>query len=118
MPEPEQVLEEKYAKWKGVAREEIDWHPTIDEAKCVGCGMCVTTCGRNVFDFDADKKKAVVARPLQCLVACSSCEAWCIYQAISFPDRDRVRDFIREHKILVTAKRQLEEWLSDDKQEQ
>jgi NAD-dependent dihydropyrimidine dehydrogenase PreA subunit len=117
MGEKGTTLDEKYAKWKGVPREEIDWYPTIDAAKCVGCGMCVTTCGRDVFGFDTADKKAVVERPLQCLVGCSSCEAWCVFQAISFPDRERVRDFIKAKKILVTAKRQLEERFSDDKQE-
>ena len=32
-------LPEQYATWKGVPREEIDWHPDIDEEKCKGCGM-------------------------------------------------------------------------------
>jgi len=109
MDEKKVVLDEKYTKWKGVPREEIDWSPTIDETKCVGCGMCVTTCGRDVFDFDVEKKKATVARPLQCMVGCSSCESWCVFEAISFPDKKRVRDFIKEKKILLTAKKQLEE---------
>ena len=113
MDEKKAVLDDKYAKWKGVPRGEISWNPTIDETKCVGCGMCVTTCGRDVFGFDAEKKKAVVVRPLQCLVGCTSCEAWCVYGAISFPDKKRVRDFIKEKKILVTAKKQLEEKLNN-----
>ena len=112
MEQRKTVLDDKYATWKGVPRAEIVWHPTIDETKCVGCGMCVTTCGRDVFDFDAGKKKAVVARPLQCMVGCTSCEAWCVFEAISFPDKTRVREFIKEKKILATARKQLEEKLS------
>lgn len=103
------TLPEKYANWKGVPREKIDWHPTIDESRCTGCGMCVTSCGREVFDFDEARNKAVVARPLQCVVGCSSCEAWCVFNAIGFPDKQRVRDFIKEHKILATVKKQLDE---------
>jgi len=105
---------DKFAKWKDVPRERIDWHPTIDEDKCRGCGMCVTTCGREVFDFDAAKKKAVVARPLQCLVGCTSCESWCVFNAISFPDKQRVRDLIKKEGILTTAKRELEQKLQQN----
>ena len=105
------ALPEKFAKWKGVPREEIDWHPTINESKCMGCGMCFTSCGRDVFGFDEAKKKAVVARPLQCLVGCTSCESWCVFQAIGFPDKGYVRDVIKKNKILVTAKRELEQKL-------
>ncbi len=108
-------MEEKYAKWKGVPREEIEWHPIIDEAKCVGCGMCITSCGRDVFDFDETKKKALVARPLQCLVGCTSCRSWCVYDAISFPDQQRVKDFIIKKKILLVAKKQLNERLENKK---
>ena len=104
-------LPEKFAMWNGVPREEIDWHPTIDESKCTGCGMCITSCGRNVFDYDEGRRTSVVARPLQCLVGCTSCEAWCVFEAISFPDRAYVRDVIRKNRILVTAKKQLTEKL-------
>lgn len=103
------VLDEKYAKWKGIDRTKIWWAPIIDESKCVGCGMCVTTCGRDVFDFDVEKKKSIVARPYQCMVGCTSCSVWCVFEAISFPDPKVVRDFIKENNILLTAKKQLEE---------
>ena len=104
-------LPEKFATWKGVPRAELDWHPTIDEDRCTGCGLCVTSCGRDVFGYDETQRKAVVARPLQCLVGCTSCESWCVFGAIRFPDKQRVRDFIKKNKILVTAKKQLEEKL-------
>lgn len=104
-------MNDKFATWKGIPREHIDWHPTIHKNRCTGCGMCVTSCGRDVFNFDDTREKAVVARPLQCMVGCTSCESWCVFEAISFPDKEYVRDFIRENKILVTAKKQLEEKL-------
>ena len=105
------ALPEKFATWKGVPREDIDWHPTIDENKCTGCGMCVTSCGREVFDSDAATKKAVVARPLQCLVGCTSCEAWCVFEAIGFPDNQYVRDLIKKEKLIAVARRELDQRL-------
>ncbi len=103
-------MEEKFAKWKGVNRSEINWNPNIDESKCTGCGMCVTSCGRKVFDFDKEKNKSVVARPLQCMVGCTSCEVWCIYDAISFPDKRIVKDFIKKNNVLHKAHEDLEEF--------
>ncbi len=105
-------MDEKFSKWKGVDRTKIDWHPTIDESKCTGCGMCVTSCGRNVFDFDREKNKSVVARPYNCMVGCTSCETWCIFDAISFPDRQYVKDLIKENGLLEVAKKELEEKLN------
>ena len=44
MPDP------KFAKpWHGIPREQIDWQPTVNEAACIGCGTCVTGCGRLVY---------------------------------------------------------------------
>ena len=96
-------------KWKGIPREEIDWHPLIDENKCIGCGMCFTSCGKKVFDYDVKKRKAVVARPKQCMVGCTSCEVWCIFNAISFPDKQYVKNLIKEKGVLTFVKKELEE---------
>jgi len=106
------TLDKKFAIWKNIPREKIDWHPIINEAKCTGCGMCVTSCGRDVFDFDAGKKVAVVARPLQCLVGCTSCESWCIFNAISFRDKQYVKEIIKKERLLLVAKKQLKERLA------
>ncbi|MHA1855266.1 MAG: 4Fe-4S dicluster domain-containing protein [Promethearchaeota archaeon] len=102
-------LPEKFAKWKGVDRNEIEWHPIIDAQKCIGCGMCVTTCGRKVFSFNYKTHKSEVTRPIQCLVGCRSCEIWCIYDAISFPDKKIVRDFIKEHQLHIKATKEIKE---------
>jgi len=108
---PEQ-LDPKFARWKGVPREEISWNPKIDEKKCTGCGMCITSCGRDVFDFDKEKNKSVVARPNNCMVGCSSCESWCIFNAISFPDKKSVKDLIKKKGLLKVAKKELEDKLN------
>jgi ferredoxin len=56
-----QTLDPKFAKFHGIDRDKIDWHPKIDESKCVGCGLCVTSCGRGVYKFDYENKKSKVA---------------------------------------------------------
>jgi NAD-dependent dihydropyrimidine dehydrogenase PreA subunit len=106
-------MNEKFAEWHGIPREEIDWHPTVDKNKCVGCGMCVTSCGRNVFDFDKEKNKSVVARPLNCMVGCTSCEVWCVFNAISFPDKQYVKNLIKKKGVLKIVKKELDEKLKD-----
>ena len=103
------MLDEKFAKWKGVDREKINWNPKVDEKKCVGCGMCVTSCGRNVYDFDFNKNKAIVARPKQCMVGCMSCETWCIHNAISFPDKKVVKEIIIKEELIKKSKKKLDE---------
>ena len=62
------IMEDKFARWNGVDLSTIEWNPKIDEKKCTGCGMCITSYGRNVFDFEEGKKKSVVARPNNCMV--------------------------------------------------
>jgi len=105
-------VDKKFASWKNIPREEINWYPVIDENKCVGCGMCITSCGRNVFDFVPQTNKAVVAKPLNCMVGCTSCECWCVFDAISFPDHQYVRDLIKKKHVLVLAKKQLSKRLT------
>lgn len=71
--------------WHGIPREDIDWHPTVDDDACIGCGTCVTGCSRKVYRFDYSRKKAVVVDPLNCMVACMTCANTCPTNAITFP---------------------------------
>ena len=85
MPDP------KFVKpWHGIPREEIPWHPTVHEGVCIGCGTCVVSCSRLVYRFDFERKKAVVADPLNCMVGCRTCASTCPANAINFPSADVV----------------------------
>jgi len=76
--------------WHGVPREQIAWNPSVDENVCIGCGTCVTGCSRLVYRFDYERKKSVVADPLNCMVGCTTCANTCPTHAIHFPPLARV----------------------------
>jgi CDP-4-dehydro-6-deoxyglucose reductase, E3 len=90
MPDP------KFFKpWHGVPRESIDWRPTVNKEACIGCGTCVTGCKRQVYRFDYDRKKPVVADPLNCMVGCTTCANSCPAHVISFPPLSMVMDMAK-----------------------
>ena len=100
-----------FSKWKEITREEIKWYPIIDEKKCLGCGMCVTTCGRGVFEFDFKKNKSKVKNPYNCMVGCDNCSIYCPAGAISFPQKNRrefIQNLIKKYNLIVKAKQELE----------
>lgn len=91
-------------QWHGIPRQEINWHPTIVTERCSGCGMCVTSCGRNVYAFDYEANKPVVVAPTMCMVGCTTCATICLRDAIEFPSTGSIRQLIRERKIQRQAK--------------
>jgi NAD-dependent dihydropyrimidine dehydrogenase PreA subunit len=58
-------------------REQINWHPTIVPERCVECGLCATSCGRNVYAFDYEANKPVVVAPQACMAGCTACATIC-----------------------------------------
>lgn len=90
--------------WHGIPRENIVWHPTIIAESCVGCGLCVTSCGKNVYSFDYETNNPVVAAPQACMVGCTTCAVLCTQDAIEFPSVGYVRQIIRKNKLLRQAK--------------
>jgi NAD-dependent dihydropyrimidine dehydrogenase PreA subunit len=104
--------DKKFTEFHGIPRDKIDWHPVIDESKCIGCGLCATTCGRNVYKFDYEKRKSKVANPNNCMVACITCANLCPAKAISFAKEDKTREkaqeIVKTTKILPRVKKELE----------
>lgn len=105
--------EKKFTEWFGIAREEIDWHPWVDEETCIGCGFCVTACSRGVFRFDYGKKVPRVAFPSRCMVACITCMNLCPSEAIRFTEgdetvRERAEKIVKQFNVLAKAKKQLQ----------
>jgi NAD-dependent dihydropyrimidine dehydrogenase PreA subunit/ACT domain-containing protein len=84
--------------WHGIPREQIPWYPSVNEEKCIGCGLCFVTCGRNVYEIR--DKKAKVAHPYNCLVGCTTCETVCPTGAISFPSKEMIQKIEKEYAIL------------------
>lgn len=97
--------------WHGIARQEIDWHPKVEAAACIGCELCYVTCGRDVYEItmaDGKHRKAEVARPFNCMVGCSTCSVVCPTEAIHFPPRDVVWEAERQHKIFKKVRSEAE----------
>jgi len=40
---------------EGYPREKIEWFPTIDESKCVKCGMCMN-CSKDVYKWQMESQ--------------------------------------------------------------
>ena len=72
-------------KWFGIDRDKIDWFPTIDYDKCIGCMACVSKCGHGVYAEENGKPKVV--KPKNCVVGCTGCEPICPQEAITHPPK-------------------------------
>jgi len=92
--------------WHGILREEIPWYPTVNEEKCIGCGLCFVTCGRDVYEMVG--KKVKVVNPYNCLVGCTTCETVCPVGAITFPSKEMIQRIEKEHAVLRYVQKEKE----------
>lgn len=83
-------------EWRGIPREEIQWYPTIDAKKCIGCKACVEFCKNDVLEFDEATGKTRVKNPYNCVVECRTCARLCPTEAITFPDEEAFVVYIKE----------------------
>jgi len=95
-------------KWFGIEREEVNWYPSIDYSKCIGCGICVLECPNLVFSYDFKKHIAKTIKPLKCKIGCNTCANLCPASAISLPTLSYLRKVIKETNILSTCWEKLE----------
>jgi len=93
--------------WHGIPRKDIPWFPTVEADACIGCSLCYTTCGRNVYEMRDNK--AVPVNAMSCMVGCSTCGTVCPVEAVSFPERDMIWKLEREHKIFGIVRREAKE---------
>lgn len=66
----------------------------IEEAGCRDCRLCVDICPTKVFEEEAQKKIAKVARQEDC-IGCTSCEYICPSRCLSVSDTNLQRPFHR-----------------------
>ena len=90
--------------WHDIPRSEIDWQPAVVADRCVGCGVCVTSCGRGVYAFDYEQNRPAVVAPEMCMVGCTTCATICTQDAIEFPAQGYIRHLIKERKVLRQSK--------------
>lgn len=73
--------------WRDPRKEHKPWYPTIFEAKCDGCGMCLPVCPNNVLGWNTDRTKVLVLEPYECAPGCEQCAKSCKPKAIVMPPR-------------------------------
>ena len=94
MPDP------KFVKpWHGIPREQIKWHPSVDEDACIGCGTCVQVAIDWSIGTTIIERKIVVEDPLYCLVGCVTCGNTCPTHAISFPQLDTITSLLSKPEV-------------------
>jgi NAD-dependent dihydropyrimidine dehydrogenase PreA subunit len=58
--------------------------PIVDNDACIGDQECLNVCQKNVFDWDEENAKPIVARPDNC-EDCDDCIKICPTEALSKP---------------------------------
>lgn len=89
-------------RYHGIPREEIQWFPRIDYAKCTGCQACFEFCKRGVYTFEDSPE---VTNPYRCVVTCTGCKGVCKDGAISFPSlidlREELKVLRKKHGLIT-----------------
>jgi NAD-dependent dihydropyrimidine dehydrogenase PreA subunit len=80
---------------RGIPREKLPWFPTINYDACISDLECLNFCPHDVFAWDQDTGRPIVAHPYRCVPGCESCGETCKAQAISFPSKEEFRATLR-----------------------
>ena len=94
--------------YMGIPRGKIPSAPQIDPNACIGCGECLETCPNNVFVLNEDENVVGVANPQNCVVLCDKCAGFCPQDAITFPNKEQLKQRLRE-LVQELSKRNAEE---------
>ena len=88
-------------------RKKLPWFPTIDYDACIADLDCVNFCPHQVYEWDAETGKPVVARPYNCVPGCDSCAQMCKTQAISFPTKEKLQAALRQVRAEAQPSKEL-----------
>lgn len=80
----------------GSAREKLPWFPTINYDLCISNLGCMIFCPYDVFDWDKETGRPIVARPYNCLPGCDTCARDCTRGAVTLPSKKQMRAIIRK----------------------
>ena len=72
-------------------REKIPWFPAIDPDACLADLQCLNFCPYDVFEWDAQSGRPMVAHPLRCLPGCEICREGCVTGALTLPGKREVQ---------------------------
>lgn len=64
-------------------------------------------CGQKVYKWTGDVP--IVANPYKCVVGCTTCATLCQGEAISFPDKEALRELYKKEGIWAKVKKGLKE---------
>jgi NAD-dependent dihydropyrimidine dehydrogenase PreA subunit len=93
--------------YPGIPREKLPWYPTINPDLCLRDLDCLNFCAHEVFGYDEDTGRPVVAHPYNCVPGCDSCAQACRTGAITFPSREDFRAILRRLRAEVRGERPL-----------
>lgn len=68
-------------------RKKIPWFPTIDADACRADLQCLNFCPYDVFEWDPQSGRPIVAHPYRCLPGCEMCLEGCDTGALSLPTK-------------------------------
>ena len=69
-------------------RKKIPWFPKIDYRVCRKDLRCLNNCPHDVFEWNKETGKPVVAHPYECSPGCQICLEDCDAGALSLPSKE------------------------------
>jgi|ERR1035437_2923158 NAD-dependent dihydropyrimidine dehydrogenase PreA subunit len=78
-----------------IPQEQIAWFPTIDYGICTADRACLDFCHNDVFHWNETEVRVEIVNRDNCVLGCTSCAQICPVEAISFPDKEELRQTLR-----------------------
>jgi NAD-dependent dihydropyrimidine dehydrogenase PreA subunit len=85
-----------------IPRDQIAWFPTIDYSLCTADRACLDFCHNDVFRWNEAEARVDVVNRDNCVLGCTSCAQICPAEALSFPDKEELRQTLRRLRAEVS----------------